>query len=73
MPASRQRSRSPFMACAVMATMGRCSVPRSRLRIAAVAAKPSSSGIWQSMNTSAYEPTVSMDSASRPLLAHSTV
>ena len=38
MPAARQRSRSPFMACAVMATIGRRAAPLSRLRIAAVAA-----------------------------------
>ena len=53
MPASRQRSRSPFIACAVMATMrdvraGR----RARARgWRAVASKPSISGICTSIST----------------------
>ena len=37
MPAARQRSRSPFIACAVIATIGSRSVPFSRERIAIVA------------------------------------
>ena len=50
MPAARQRSRSPFMAWAVKATMGTWPpVAFSRSRMAAVAAKPSISGICMSM------------------------
>ena len=51
MPDSRQRSRSPLMALAVMARIGtRTSPPAaSRSRIRRVAWKPSISGIWQSM------------------------
>ena len=52
MPAARQRSASPFIAWAVRATIGTCrGVPRSRSRIAAVASKPSISGICTSIST----------------------
>ena len=47
MPASRQRSRSPSIACAVMAMIGRCSPVAAPARGSrAVASKPSMSGIW---------------------------
>ena len=50
MPAARQRSRSPVIACAVIATIGTCApVSRSRSRMAAVASRPPISGIWTSM------------------------
>jgi hypothetical protein len=46
MPAESYRSQSSFIAYAVNATMGTCfPVDASRLRIAAVAAKPFTSGI----------------------------
>ena len=52
MPAARQRSRSPFMAWAVMAMIGRCRpVPFSSRRMRAVASKPSISGICTSIST----------------------
>ena len=52
MPAARQRSRSPFIAWAVMAMIGMapCPTPRAA-RIAAVASKPSISGICTSIST----------------------
>ena len=51
-PASRKRSLSPCMACAVTATIGRCAPERrSRSRIAAVASSPSMTGICTSMKT----------------------
>ena len=52
MPAARQRSRSPFMAWAVMAMIGMWPpVAASRARIAAVASNPSISGICTSIRT----------------------
>ena len=48
-PAARQRSRSPCMALAVMATMGVWADSPSIFRIKAVASNPSTSGIWRSM------------------------
>ena len=52
MPAARQRSRSPFMAWAVMAMIGVWApVAASRARMAAVASKPSISGICTSIST----------------------
>ena len=56
MPASRQRSASPFSALAVSATIG----VRGRLsalssaRIWRVSSKPSMSGMWMSVSTSAW-------------------
>ena len=51
MPAARQRSRSPAVACAVTATIGvvASGPPVLGLRIAAAASKPSMPGIWTSM------------------------
>ena len=52
MPAARQRSRSPCMACAVSATSGsRRSPSFSRSRIACAASNPPISGIWRSIST----------------------
>src|SRR4051812_2116110 len=55
MPASRQRSRSPAIACAVMATMRTCPPEDcSRARIAAVASMPPIPGICRSISTTSY-------------------
>src|SRR5881396_1671792 len=56
-----------------MAMMGVCrAVPASRRRTSAVAAKPSISGIWQSMRTTLYEARASASRAARPLLTTAT-
>ena len=64
MPASRYRSRSPCMACAVSATIGRC-VPeaRSASRIAAVASSPPITGICTSISTRSNVPRPDRSSA----------
>ena len=53
MPASRQRSRSPLTALAVMAMIGVRVAPvrRSCSRHWRVACQPSRTGIWQSIST----------------------
>ena len=66
MPAARQRSRSPSMALAVSAQMVWWRLSPSRLRITAVASKPSMSGIWQSISTRSYLRFSSASTASRP-------
>ena len=50
MPACRQRSRSPDIALAVIATMGSPAMP-GIARISRVAARPSITGICRSMKT----------------------
>ncbi len=57
MPASRQRSRSPFIALAVMAMIGVCRFPVSRSfsRITLVASNPSISGICTSIRTTSND------------------
>ena len=72
MPAARHFSRSPFMALAVMATMGVRRPPPSLSRIRAVASKPSISGIWPSMSTASYRVRATASTASLPLSATST-
>ena len=68
MPAARQRSRSPFMAWAVMAMIGVWApVAASRARIAAVASNPSISGICTSISTASNGWPSRAASASRPL------
>ncbi len=54
MPAARHRSRSPSITPAVSATIGTCFCCVARMR--RVASKPSSYGIWQSMNTRSNAP-----------------
>ena len=75
MPAARHLSRSPFIACAVIATIGTCRPVRARdCRIAAVASRPSISGICTSIRTRSKAPRRRRPStASRPLLRHATV
>ena len=52
MPAARQRSRSPCIACAVSATIGTCApVPRLARADRSVASKPLISGICTSIST----------------------
>ena len=68
MPSARQRSRSPFMAWAVMAMIGVWTpVADSRARIAAVASNPSISGICTSIRTASNDCPSRAASASRPL------
>ena len=70
MPAPRQRSRSPFIACAVTPTMGtRPPRPVSSPRIALVASRPSISGICTSMRMTSNRSACVRASASRPLCA----
>ena len=70
MPAAMQRSRSPVMACAVIA-MIRVWPPSiaSRSRIAAVASRPPISGICTSISTRSKRSRATISRASRPLFA----
>ena len=52
MPAATQASRSPGIALPVSATMGTRAPCGSAARIARAAARPSITGIWQSMRMS---------------------
>ena len=67
MPQARQRSRASTMALAVRATIVVRSPGVSRRRISSVAAKPSSSGIWQSIRIRSYRLRPCASSASRPV------
>ena len=71
MPAARQRSRSPAMACAVMATIGvRRPVAGSASRMRRVASKPSISGICTSIRMrSKSARRAAASTASRPFIA----
>ena len=75
MPAFRHSSRSCAMALAVRATIGMALPPSdcSRLRISAVASKPSISGMWQSIRIRSNEPPRGASSASLPLVATVTL
>ena len=70
MPASRHRSRSPDIACAVIATIGMCGRCRARCRESrAVASRPFISGICTSISTTSKVRPFSRSSACRPLSA----
>ena len=71
MPAARQASRSPCIAFAVSATIGRRARPvsRSRARQVVVADRPSITGIWQSISTTSKRVADICSSASAPLPA----
>src|SRR5438477_284503 len=67
MPAARQRSRSPLIACAVIAMiLVRSPVSISRARIAAVASKPPISGICTSIRITSNRVRAAASTAWRP-------
>ena len=74
MPQAMQRSRSPTMALAVMATMWTwgCNTPAAPARMTRVASNPSITGIWQSMNTASNRRWANRSTASWPLFTATT-